>query len=221
MVSPYEAPHAKCKPAAMLVWEGHMSGATLKGGSQLFCHGCCRDRSSRRSAGPSAGGRRYNAESALDSLLDDLQEFRAESARPAPPASSELTRRISCFCPRICIVSMLPSAPSGASVPVCHGYGHVALELVCREPNHEVLSLVLGFLSGFSPALMSMLNSCRNNSNHIASWSLLDLVPGACTLSASCNGPDHGTGSEHCAWTISRRIWGADRWNCRRAHYPW
>ena len=87
---------------------------------------------------PPASGKRYNAESALDSLLDDLQEFRVEIADPAPPASSEHARHISYFCPRICIVSMLPTAPSGASVPVCHGYGHVALELVCREPNHEV-----------------------------------------------------------------------------------
>ena len=81
---------------------------------------------------------RYNAESALDALLDDLQEFRAESARPAAPSASEHAHEISCFCPRICLVSMLPHAPEAASVPVCHGYGHVALELVSREPDHQV-----------------------------------------------------------------------------------
>ena len=81
---------------------------------------------------------RYNAESALDALLDDLQEFRAESARPAAPSVSEHAHTLSCFCPRICLVSMLPHAPEAASVPVCHGYGHVALELVSREPDHQV-----------------------------------------------------------------------------------
>ena len=88
---------------------------------------------------PHGSGTRYNAESALDSLLDDLQEFRAESAPAAAPASSAAAHRVSCYCPRICLVSTLPHAPSGASVPVCHGYGHVALELVCRESNHQVL----------------------------------------------------------------------------------
>ncbi len=89
---------------------------------------------------PASGGR-YNAESALDSLLDDLQEFRADSAHPAPPASSAACAPHQlASAPEICIVSMLPAAPSGASVPVCHGYGHVALELVCREPNHEVVA---------------------------------------------------------------------------------
>ena len=96
----------------------------------------------RRASAPLGTGVRYNAESALDALLDDLQEFRAESARPAAPSVSEHMHEISCYCPRICLVSMLPHAPEAASVPVCHGYGHVALELVSREPDHQVPPLV-------------------------------------------------------------------------------
>ena len=115
------------------------------------------DRSDRRASIPPASGGRYNAESALDSLLDDLQEFRAKSAQPAPPASSELACHISCFCPRICVLSMLPIAPSSASVPVCHGYGHVALELVCQEPNHEVPSLLSMPPASHMPFCMGLL----------------------------------------------------------------
>lgn len=96
----------------------------------------------RRASAPLGTGVRYNAESALDALLDDLQEFRAESARPAASSVSEHAHEISCYCPRICLVSMLPHAPEAASVPVCHGYGHVALELVSKEPDHQVPPLV-------------------------------------------------------------------------------
>ncbi|BDA50280.1 probable autophagy-related protein 2 at C-terminar half [Coccomyxa sp. Obi] len=75
------------------------------------------------------GDSKYHAETALDAILDDLQEFQAGGDGHARSGGRGTGVRVSCTVPRMCAVVLLPPLPNNPNAPVCHGYGYLVVEV--------------------------------------------------------------------------------------------